>query len=64
MNRSILVAALTLLAALTTLSGCSQKATELVRDAGRTPPRLQPLCTRHTRMPPVSMAMKPMPRSR
>ena len=28
MNRSILVAALTLLAALTTLSGCSQKATE------------------------------------
>ena len=28
MNRSILVAALTLLAALTALSGCSQKATE------------------------------------
>ena len=42
MNRSILVAALTLLAALTTLSGCSQKATELVRDAGR----LRRVCNR------------------
>ena len=37
MNRSILVAALTLLAALTTLSGCSQKATE----SSGTPRRLR-----------------------
>ena len=64
MNRSILVAALTLLAALTTLSGCSQESAD---SSSLQPLMNTPMTRGNTAMkpvPPVSMAMKPMPRSR